>query len=321
MSHFLVINTGGTIGMVEGEKGLVPDGSSVQHAMRVRDELAAWRDHVLSWDDWQPLMDSSNLVPEHWYRIKSRIENTDDINGVLVIHGTDTLAYTASALSYLLSDLTLPVVVTGAMIPISVDTTDAIDNLNLSLMALLSNRTEVMVVVGKTILPGSRVTKISTKSHNAFSSNGWADEQWNTQPGPNKLSIRHPWRPRQVGVITLFPGAPIDALAHMINQQYAAIIINAYGNGNAPASDAVKTCLQKAQINQIPLFIRSQCFEGEVDFNLYSSGALFKEFKAVNCGRMVFEAVITKIQILCSESDDIDTIIKNFMTPYAREWQ
>jgi len=321
MAHFLIINTGGTIGMVAGERGLEPRDGEIEAALAEQPALHDWQQHELSWQHWDPLLDSSDLQPKHWYDLAATIRAHADIAGVLIIHGTDTLAYTASALSYLLSDLPLPVVITGSMLPVSAPGTDAIANLQLALIALLDAKPEVVVTLAGQLLPGSRVTKISTELDHSFAAPTWDAQCWHLPANPQPMSIGTAWQPAAVGVITLYPGIPMDALMSMVDRFYRAIVINAFGNGNAAKDRALQRILAKAMEKGIPVFVRSQCLRAMVSFRLYAAGAVFDQNGAVACGAMPFEAVITKLQILCSEFDNSEQIIAGFKQQLAREWQ
>lgn len=323
MSHFLIINTGGTIGMTEGPKGLEPKAGELEAALSSNHpDLEGWKQHQISWHHWDPLLDSSELQPEHWFHIKKNIlEAPKDVDGVLIIHGTDTLAYSAAALSYLMSGYDKPIVITGAMLPVSAEGTDGIANLKLSLQALTEGRKEVVVAVGPQVLPGSRVTKVSTSAFNAFVSPGWNDENWQKPAGAAPIQFGSSWHPKSVSVITLFPGMAIEPLMEQGGWKHRAILINALGNGNAASTTQFLRYLKTAREKDIPVFVRSQCMEGEVDFSLYAAGSLFEESGAVSCGTMTFESAITKVQLLCSELDSTQDIIEAFKQPTAREWQ
>jgi len=321
MAHFLIINTGGTIGMVHGDHGLEPLAGEIEAALSGQPALRDWQQHQLSWHHWDPLLDSSDLQPTHWYDLAATIRAHAHLAGVLIVHGTDTLAYTASALSYLLTDLSLPVVITGSMLPISAPDTDAIANLQLSLSALLAAKPEVVVALAGQLLPGSRVTKISTELDNSFAAPGWHEQRWALPANSQPMRIQKNWRPAAIGVLTLYPGIPMDGLMSMVDRFYRAIVINAFGNGNAAKDRALQRILSKALEKGIPVFVRSQCLNGAVDFRLYAAGAVFDENGAVACGAMPFEAVITKLQILCSEFDRSEQVIAGFNQQFAREWQ
>ncbi|EAR10477.1 asparaginase [Reinekea blandensis] len=321
MSTYLIINTGGTIGMVTGPKGLTPHPDAISQAFTTHSSLQDWQQHRLIWKHWSPLLDSSDLQPEHWFELKQTVENQPDVDGVLIIHGTDTLAYTATALSFLLTSLSIPVVITGSMHPISAPQTDAIDNLNNALATLNSGRAEVMVAVGQQPLPGSRVTKASTLENNAFAAPGWDLNLWPTVPKTHPVAFNPTWRTQDVRVYTLYPGFSLPTRQQLQTDRPDAILINAYGNGNAADTAANRASLQAMQDLDIPIFVRSQCHEGEVSFGQYAASALFAENGAVSCGRMSFEAALTKILLLCNESKDAQWIQQQFATPFAREWQ
>jgi L-asparaginase len=268
------------------------------------------------------LLDSSNLQPEHWYRLRREIAELKDIDGVLIIHGTDTLAYTAAALSFLLAPLTVPVVITGSILPLGSENSDAIGNLQLALQALQQKRQEVVVAVGE-LLPGSRITKSTTLNHQAFTTPGWPAELWSQPPGDQPLALTDPHGPAaSIGVLTLYPGMPEDALEELICQNHRAIIINAFGNGNAAATESFRQSLHHAHQRQIPVFVRSQYGGGGlVDFALYEAGALFAQAGAIGCGTLPFEVVLAKLQLLCAQFSDQASIIAGFQQPVAREWQ
>jgi L-asparaginase len=318
MATFLIINTGGTIGMVSGPNGLEPRDGVISTALANSADLQAWQGHDLIWHHWSPLLDSSELQPQHWLNIQATIEQHPDVDGVLIIHGTDTLSYTAAALSFMLNPI-CPVVVTGSMHPILEETTDAIGNLNLALQALLSATNEVIVALGQELLPGSRVTKTSTAKFDAFEAPFWQSTDWQNKPADHKININDLPQLPDVGVFTVYPGCSYTPLQSMITNDFDAIVINAFGNGNAATHPELLGALAEAKNKGIPVFVRSQCLEGEVDFGQYAASAIFADHDAVGCGQMTFEAVITKLTLLLVVYP-AGQIKKEFLTPYAREW-
>lgn len=320
MAHYLIINTGGTIGMVDGPKGLEPSSSAMSDAFQSLETLSDWNDHQLTGVHWSPLLDSSNLQPEHWFRLRDTIRENTDVDGVLIIHGTDTLSYSAAALSFLLPNLDKPVVVTGSMLPIFKENSDAPGNLKQALTALRNSKPEVLVAVGESILPGSRVTKSSTLSMNAFSAPAWDTEQW-AKPATSENKLNHSdWEGVRVEVITLFPGIQLNA-EQIIKADAQAVLINAFGNGNCANTEPTKQFLNDLRAHNIPVFVRSQCLEGNVNFGQYEASQTFVEGGAVSCGTMPFEAALVKIMLLVSELKSVDDIITGFQSPWAREWQ
>jgi L-asparaginase len=246
------------------------------------------------------------------------IEQYPNVDGVLVIHGTDTLSYTAAALSYMLSP-NYPVVITGSMHPILEENTDAIGNLNTALQALLSTHHEVIVAVGESLLPGSRVTKASTARFDAFEAPFWQATHWQDPPANHRIELDHLPKLPDIGVFTLYPGCSYKPLKSMILDDFDAIVISAFGNGNAATHPELVSALDEAKKQDIPVFVRSQCLEGDVDFGQYAASAIFAHNDAVGCGNMTFEAVITKLTLLLAIYP-AGQIKKEFLTPSAREW-
>lgn len=321
MARYLIINTGGTIGMTPGPRGLEPNPDALSRAFAEHPSLQPWDGHELIWEHWSPLLDSSDLQPRHWYQLKEQILRHPDVDGTLVIHGTDTLAYSAAALSFLLNDQQTAVVITGAMHPIAETGSDAINNLLRSLQALQDGRPEVVVAIGSELLPGSRITKASTLTTDSFQAPGWPLDNWQTDLTTTPLNFTRPWQEPVIDVLTLYPGCRMPDADSVQTKPPQAVLINAYGNGNAADTPATRSYLAALQAADIPVFVRSQCFEGQVSFGQYAASAVFADHEAVSCGTMSFEAAITKLQLLCSESDDARWIRRHFATALAREWQ
>lgn len=320
MAHYRIINTGGTIGMAATEHGLAPQPGLLREQLTQHPALADWRQHELSWHEWEPLIDSSDIRPGHWYQLRDEILSSD-ADGVLVIHGTDTLAYTASALSFLLAGSGKSVVLTGSMKPLSQPENDGIPNLITALTALSSARPEVCVAFSGRVLPGSRITKADTSATDAFLTPNWSEDLWDQAPGQPAQAPVNNWRPAAIGLQTLFPGMPMDGLMSMVERNYRALVLNTYGSGNLMTDDALRRILGRAHDQGIPVLVRSQCLHGEVHLGEYAASQILTEIGAVPCGGMPLESVLTKLQVLCSEFDQADQIMEAFMHPWAREWQ
>lgn len=320
MAHFLIINTGGTIGMADTPTGLAPQAGLLKSTLLSDTRLADWRSHTLSWQEWQPLIDSSNIRPGHWYELRDQINSTE-CDGVLIIHGTDTLAYSAAALSFLLSGTTKTVVITGSMRPLIQANSDGFGNLTLALDILTRQQPEVFVAFNGRCLPASRVSKVDTAADSAFMTPNWSDSLWSQPAGKAKIDLSRPWRPSALGVQTLFPGMPMDGLMSMVERNYRALVLNTYGSGNVMTDSALERILEKAGNQSIPVFVRSQCLFGEVHLGQYAASSLLSNVGAVACGSMPLEAVLAKLQILCSEFNTASEVIDGFNQPWAREWQ
>lgn len=325
MARYLIINTGGTIGMAHGTNGLEPQPGLLRTTLADHPRLAGWREQELHWDEWQPLLDSSDIRPAQWYQLRDRILDSD-AEAVLVVHGTDTLAHTAAALSFLLSGSGRSVVLTGAMRSLAEADSDGFANLKLALQTLQQRRGEVCVAFGgearARCLPGSRVSKFSDHdSDDALFAPGWQDSDFDQPAGQAERPPLRPWRPAAIGLITLFPGMPLDGLMSMIERNYRALVLNAYANGNVMNDGDLKRILQRAQDKGIPVFVRSQVADGEVKLGHYAASSLMTDIGAIACGSMPLEAVLTKLQILACEYDSGDAIARGFVEPWAREWQ
>lgn len=320
MARYLIINTGGTIGMAATDQGLAPREGLLRDALAGQPELAAWREHDIEWLEWRPLIDSSDIRPLHWYQLREQIL-ASDADGVLVVHGTDTLAYTAAALSFLLAGSGRTTVLTGAMRPLDQAGSDGIANLTLALDVLTEQRGEVCVAFGGRCLPASRVTKVDTAADSAFMTPNWTDSLWPQPAGRPLRPLERPWRPSALGVTTLFPGMPLDSLMSMVDRNYRALVLNTYGSGNVINDGALGRILERASARRIPVLVRSQCLFGEVRLGQYAASGLLADIGAIACGSMPLEAVLAKLQILGSEYDDADDLIAGFRESWAREWQ
>lgn len=320
MAHYLIIDTGGTIGMEASPSGLAPARGLLKSIVLGDQRLAAWQEHSLSWRQWQPPIDSSDMRPSHWFELRDQIISTE-CDGVLITHGTDTLSYSAAALSFLLAGSGKTVVITGAMRPLIQTNSDGFTNLTLALDILARQQPEVFVAFNNRCLPASRVSKVDTTADSAFMTPNWSDSLWSRPPGAPNLTVNRPWRPSALGVQTLFPGMPMDGLMSMVDRNYRALVLNTYGSGNVMADPALERILEKASDQAIPVIVRSQCLFGEVQLGQYAASSLLSKVGAVAAGSMPLEAVLAKLQILCSQCDSASEVIEGFIEPWAREWQ
>jgi L-asparaginase len=320
MAHFLIVNTGGTIGMADTPSGLAPEAGLLKNTLLGDPRLDSWQEHTLSWHEWQPLIDSSSIRPGRWYELRDQIINTE-CDGVLIIHGTDTLAYSAAALSFLLAGTGKTVVITGSMRPLIHANSDGYNNLSLALAVLTRQQPEVFVAFNGRTLPASRVSKVDTAADSAFMTPNWSDTLWSLPPGQPDALLDSQWRPSALGVQTLFPGMPMDGLMSMVERNYRALVLNTYGSGNVMTDSALERILDKASQQSIPVFVRSQCLFGEVHLGQYAASTLLSKVGAIACGSMPLEAVLAKLQILCSRYNQASEVIDGFNQPWAREWQ
>lgn len=262
-------------------------------------------------------IDSSNMSPEIWDNL-GRVISTEygKFDGFVVTHGTDTMAYTASALSFVLGDLGKPVVLTGAQIPGSRIETDARRNFVNAVRVATLDRAGVMLVFDGDIILGARSHKISESKLDAFGPINWGlhgevriDIRFSDSAKPRHdepLQFR-PGFVSNIGVYTLFPGFPPSELVHHINRKgVKAIILNAYGSGNISYIylDAIKLAISQG----IAVIVTTQCLEGATLMHLYDVGRQALDIGAIQAYDMSKECTITKVMWALHRSSSVDEL-------------
>ena len=240
MKKILLINTGGTFSSRPGENGLTPALSSEEIGT-----LLGGFDPALSiTPEDHCSLDSSNITPDHWRTLALRIgEDVERWDGVVLIHGTDTMAYTASMLSFMLQNIPIPVVLTGSQMPLGVPMSDAADNLRCALQMAASGRGGVFVAFDRKIMLGCRTSKVRTVSFNAFESINYPyvgevnafglQLRLEEAPpaGPFRLQVDYSDR---ISVLKLFPGMDPDIFRFLQERGYEGIYIEGFGLGGVP---------------------------------------------------------------------------------------
>jgi L-asparaginase len=308
--------TGGTIGMKPSDKGFVPEPGYFTEVIHNLPKLLGSHQSSLpdiTVNEYDNLIDSSDITPEDWYRISQDIESKyQDYDGFVVLHGTDTMAYTASALSFMLQDLSKPVVVTGSQIPWSQIRTDARDNLITSLMlASQYDIPEVAVFFHDKLYRGNRVRKIDANGFHAFESPNFpplADigttfdiNQDLLLKDPEKmLSVQKITSPK-VAILTLFPGFQSDMLESLLQTSIKGLVLMTYGTGNAPAKDKkLLKLLERANRQGIVIVNCTQCYRGSVNMTGYANGQELLDVGVISGSDMTPEATLTKLSYLLS---------------------
>ena len=234
MKKILLIATGGTIASRETEHGLRPalSADDLRAAMGMKDAAVETLD-LLS-------LDSTNIAPAHWEQIARCVadcRHTHD--GIIISHGTDTMAYTAAALYYMLEHIDRPVVLTGAQRPLGTAGSDAEANLRLAARAALSGHAGVMIAFGGRIIHGNAAKKIHSLADDAFRSIGRTEIDLDAAPvQPSAPFCLHGTLERRVAVLRLYPGMSPDAVTACIKAGCRGIIIEGYGLGSVPTGDA-----------------------------------------------------------------------------------
>lgn len=303
--------TGGTIGMVSTQNGLAPGA-----------DLRGWLDHVIagtqliseqvSFTQLGPLIDSSNATPENWQAIIDDLRaNRNKADAFIVLHGTDTMAYTAAALSYALSDFGKPVILTGSQLPIGRIESDATANVTGALNAALSMRAVgVFVFFGHHLFLGSRVTKRSSWAFEGFDSPAappaartgapwrWYPVQADGQGWANPK----PYRRHDVAVIDMVPGITAKRVAALLDPLPEAVLVRGYGVGNLPADEPGLTDIFARAIEAgVPVAVGSQCTQAVVLLGRYETGDAIAKAGAVGTADMTLEAAYAKIVFLLSQ--------------------
>ena len=316
-TKLLILYTGGTIGMVQTEDGLAPS-SGLQ--ARIHETLGESLDDLPEFDliELNPLIDSSNITPSNWSQIYDALQlHWQDYAGFIVLHGTDTLAYTAAALSFMLGACDKNVIVTGSQIPLGMGRSDANSNLE-SAMALAVEPSFGMasVLFHHSLMQGSRVTKFSSHEFSAFQSfnaeplaklsihkqfSGVALNP-NTTHTPEKRTYNY--QNNSVGVLVLHPGLSHYAYEGFLNDpECKAVIIQTYGAGNiADQNEGLVEFLSNMQQASKTVINVTQCAHGGTAQGAYASGSLLCKLGILDGKDITLEAAFAKIHWLLAQS-------------------
>lgn len=248
-------------------------------------------------------IDSTNMNPKHWDRMTAIIaENYNKYDGFVITHGTDTMAYTASALSFSLQDIGKPVVLTGAQIPGSKIDTDGRRNFVNAIIVATMDIAGIMIVFDEEIILGARASKVSESKLNAFETINWdllgeiridirlSDERKFRHNRP--LNIENGFEPNVI-IINMTPGVSKKTLLTILDSGMEGVILSGYGPGNI-AYDYLEV-IKKAGEKKIPLIVTTQCLEGATSMHLYDTGKQALDLGAIQTYDMSLECVATKL--------------------------
>jgi|TARA_B100000767_G_C19701975_1_gene508826 L-asparaginase len=317
-----VAYTGGTIGMMQSTQGFVPAKGHLTESIRALPEFHRSEMPVFTISEYQPLIDSSNMTPIDWQRIANDIKaNYQDYDGFVVLHGTDTMAYTSSALSFMCENLKKPIIVTGSQIPLSQLRSDGQENvLNALYIAATYPINEVSLFFNNKLYRGNRCIKAYADGFNAFDSPNMPvllEAGINIQLVAGKLQhipkVVEPLllaniTPQPVGVVHLYPGISSEVIKNTIRQPVKALILRSYGVGNAPQDEALLACLREARAKGIVVVNCSQCIKGTVNMSGYATGNALSEAGVISGQDMTLEATLTKLHYLLSKALTYDEI-------------
>ncbi|WP_095162524.1 asparaginase [Pseudomonas sp. Irchel 3F5] len=298
--NIMVLYTGGTIGMQASANGLAPASGFEQ---RMREQLAGQAD-IPSWQfrELLPLIDSANMTPQYWQRLRAAIIEAVDAGGdaVLVLHGTDTLAYSAAAMSFQLLGLQAPVLFTGSMLPAGVADSDAWENLTEALQALAAGVTPgVQLYFHGELLAPHRTAKVRSFGRHPFVTLKRFSGAGATQPVPAALDYRQPKQLANIAVLPLVPGFGAPLLQAALASGVQGLILECFGSGTGPSDNPdFLAALAEAQARDIVVVAITQCHEGGVELDVYEAGSRLRQVGVLSGGGMTREALFGKLLLL-----------------------
>ncbi len=324
----LLIYTGGTIGMKQDPETLALVPFNFNQIQEEVPELKKFGCIIDSYS-FNPVIDSSDVVPQFWMELAEIIhQNYDKYDGFVVLHGTDTMSYSASALSFMLDDLEKPVVFTGSQLPIGMLRTDGKENLISSIEIAAAQDDEGRAIVPEVCIyfesylyRGNRTTKYNAENFRAFrSANSPVLAEVGIHIKYNTSFIRYPkeWgKPlrvnksldTRVGVLKIFPGITQQVMDAVIDTpDIRALIIETFGSGNAPTSEWFVKSIKRAVAKGLIVLNVTQCQAGSVDMDAYATGVALKKEGVISGYDSTFEAALAKLFFLLGQYKDNETV-------------
>lgn len=315
--RLMIIYTGGTIGMIRNPETGSLETFNFAHLCKHVPEINEFGFAIQNYQ-FDPPIDSSDMCPELWAKLVKIIDyNYDSFDGFVILHGTDTMAYTASALSFMLENLGKPVILTGSQLPIGVLRTDGKENLLTAIeLAAAQDKDghpmvpEVCVFFGQHLFRGNRCTKSNSEHFNAFSSYNYpalAKTGININYAPANIrpaTVSQPFTPHteantNVVALTLFPGINQQLIENILKMEdIKGIILRTFGSGNAPTYPWLAEAIARATDSGKVVVNITQCQSGGVTMGLYETSRQLLDAGVVSGHDMTIEAAITKLMIL-----------------------
>ncbi|MBW9199194.1 MULTISPECIES: asparaginase [Bacteroides] len=335
----LLIYTGGTIGMIENPETGALEAFNFDQLQENVPELKRFNYRISSYQ-FNPPIDSSDMEPSLWAKLVKIIEyNYENFDGFVILHGTDTMAYTASALSFMLENLSKPVILTGSQLPIGVLRTDGKENLITSIEIAAAKHAdgtaivpEVCIFFENHLLRGNRTTKINAENFNAFRSYNYpalATVGIHIKYEYDKIRKVDPTLPMHahyvfdtnVIILTLFPGIQENIVSTVLNLPgLKAVVLKTYGSGNAPQKEWFIRLLADATRRGIVIVNISQCQTGMVEMARYETGLQLIDAGVISGYDSTVESVLTKLMFLLGHNLSPKEIRNELSHPLAGEF-
>ncbi len=311
-----MIHTGGTIAMVKNSAGVLEPaehGDYILQYVPMIKQLAEV-DHFFLFQ-----LDSSDINPRHWRNIAETIAaNYERYDGFVILHGTDTIAYTATALSFLLGNLGKPVILTGAQLPITEIASDGQNNILHAVQVACLPLSEVAIAFGQVLLRGNRTKKFHEASLSPFISPNCpplAEFGLDLRLAPHCLKRSTTGIKLQadlvtdVTVIKLFPGISNEHVLGMVARRTKGVIFEAFGSGNIPlGKEGIQEAIENILQQDMVVVIATQCIYGGVEYERYQGGYFAKTRGALPTQDMTTEAALIKLMWVLAQTSDFSKI-------------
>ena len=325
-----MIYTGGTIGMKQDEQtlALVPvDISQIENEVPELKKFG-YKIDTYSFD---PVIDSSDITPDFWIRLCRIIKkNYERYDGFVVLHGTDTMSFTASALSFMLEDLSKPVILTGSQLPVGMLRTDGKENIisSIEIAAAVDSEghpmvPEVCIYFESQLYRGNRTTKYNAENFRAFRSANYpvlADVGIHIKYNRHLVNYPKEWNKplkirekidTNVAILKIFPGITRQAIEAVMNTRGCrAVVLETFGSGNAPTSDWFLSTMKKYVDKGIVIVNVTQCQAGKVDMGAYATGMGLKDAGVISGFDGTTEATLCKLFMLLGRYSSLDKVKK-----------
>ncbi|ARU56126.1 asparaginase [Oleiphilus messinensis] len=324
--HIYIAYTGGTIGMHASSDGYVPKSGFLGEILGEKSEFHRPEMLTYTFNEYPDLIDSADMAPTHWQVIAEDIQSRfSHYDGFIILHGTDTMAYTASALSFMFENLSKPVIITGSQIPLSELRSDGQTNL-LNALYIAANYPipEVTLFFNNKLFRGNRSRKVYADGFNAFDSPNFeplleagikikVDPTLISEPPLENLkisTIQH----QPIAIVSLYPGFSCDMLANLLEYPVKAIVMLTYGVGNAPQDPLLIDQLVEAKRKNIVVVNCTQCLRGSVNMIGYATGQALERAGVISGNDMTPEAALAKLHYLLSKNLTYTDVREKFGT-------